>query len=211
MTKIICFDVDGTLVPGNAWLYLSAHLGVDIDEHKALYKKVVDGVLPMTKAEPQLRNKYIKSGNATEKNIEKILKSIRPLPFAEELFKILRQRGYALYLVSGALDVFVESIGKKLGADGYYASSSLLYNKKGVLSQIISPIEQSELKVKTLEYLAKENNIPVTDIIFVGDSDNDIGAFTITGRGIAVGETPFELEARAWKKISSLEELPSFV
>jgi Predicted hydrolases of the HAD superfamily len=49
--------------------------------------------------------------------------------------------------------------------------------------------------------------VPDRQVIFVGDSRNDIEAFKLTGNGIAIYPYDRELEEIAWKKIKSLSEI----
>lgn len=233
--KVVCFDVDGTLVEGNSWFYLTKGLGGSEKEHLKIFHQFKKGKISLENAERLLlemwrksnkRSKrimrrafsaflkmkfYLKRNEITKEKVKKIFSEVKLKPEVKEVISYLKEKGYKIYLVSGAIDIYVEEIARKLKVDGFYASSSLGFDEKGILNRIYYQVNQGEAKVRQLEEIAKSLNISLKEIVFVGDSDNDIDAFKITRHGIAVNSLNEELNKLAWKRISSLEEIKNIL
>jgi len=233
--KVVCFDVDGTLVEGNSWLYLTRGLGGSEKKHLKIFHQLKKGKISLERAERLLlemwrksnrRSKrimrrafsvflkmkfYLKRNEITKEKVERIFSEVKLKPEAKEVISYLKEKGYKIYLVSGGIDIYVEEIATKLKVDGFYASSSLGFNEKGILNRIYYQVNQGEIKVRQLKKIAKSLNISLDGIVFVGDSDNDIDAFKITRHGIAVNSSNKELNSIAWKKVSSLEEIENIL
>jgi hydroxymethylpyrimidine pyrophosphatase-like HAD family hydrolase len=67
------------------------------------------------------------------------------------------------------------------------------------------------MKARVLRSLSAQYEIPLNEIIFVGDNDNDEEAFSITGHGIAVYPYHEILEKSAWKTVKSLAEIKKII
>jgi phosphoserine phosphatase len=205
--KLICFDVDGTLVKENSWQFLTAGLGFPSKRVVGLYRRAKSGELTFIEAERKYTKMLQRSGRATRPFIEKLFSQVKPRPGAKELISYLKKKGYPVYLISGAIDIFVEEIAKKIKADGFYANSSLRFDEKGSLEKIHYREMQGELKVEQLKELIKKLRIRMNEVAFVGDSENDIEVFRATGHGIAIHSTNEELKKIAWKTAASLEKI----
>jgi len=233
--KVVCFDVDGTLVEGNSWLYLTRGLGGSEKKHLEIFHQFKKGKISLEKAERFLlgmwrksnrRSKRImrrilsiflktkfslKRNEATKERVREIFSEVKLKPEVKEVISYLKEKGYKIYLVSGAIDIYVEEIAKKLKVDGFYASSSLGFDEKGILNRIYYQVNQGEVKVRQLEEIAKSLNILLEEIVFVGDSDNDIKAFEATEHGIAVNSQCSELKKSAWKEVKDIRELKNIL
>ena len=130
---------------------------------------------------------------------------------AVELVEQLHEKGYVVYLVSGAIDIYVTEVAKKLGADGFYANSSLDFDKKGTIEKIHYRDNQGEVKVEQLRELAEKLGVGTKGVVFIGDSENDIEVFEETGKGIAVHSESHKLKEVAWKVVGSLDEIAALI
>ena len=205
--KLICFDVDGTLVDGISWLLLTKGLGCSPQKHIDIFNRAKKGEISFIEGERMLTRMYQESNNATRDFIRNLFSEIKPKPEAKEIISYLKKKGYKIYLVSGAIDIYVEEIAKKLEVDGFYANSSLEFNKNDVLEKIYYRDNQGEVKVEQLNELIKNLGININEVIFVGDSDNDIEVFEMTGHGVAVESPSEKLKIIAWKTVDSLEQI----
>ncbi|MCX6764179.1 MAG: HAD family phosphatase [Candidatus Nealsonbacteria bacterium] len=205
--KLVCFDIDGTLVDGISWLLLTKGLGCSIEKHLDIFNRSKSGEISFFEGERMLTKMYQESGNANQKFIKELFSKIESKPEAKEIVSYLKKKGYKTYLISGAIDIYVEEIAKKLGVDGFYANSSLEFDKNGILEKIYYRDNQGEIKIKQLNELVKKIGINIKEVVFMGDSDNDLEVFKQTGYGIAIGFSSEELKKFAWKKIDSLKEI----
>jgi HAD superfamily phosphoserine phosphatase-like hydrolase len=205
--KLICFDVDGTLVDGVSWLSLTKGLGCSPEKHIDIFNRAQKGEISFDEGERMLTRMYKESGNATREFIGNLFSEIEPKLEATETISYLKKKNYKIYLISGAIDIYVEEIAKKLEVDGFYANSSLEFAKDGVLEKIYYRDNQGEVKVEQLNKLIRGLGIKMNEVVFIGDSDNDIEVFKETGYGIAIEPSTKKLKSVSWKRIDSLEQI----
>ena len=210
--KIICFDVDGTLVEHkSSWEALTLALGCSSGSINQIHKETNSGIMPFDRGVRLVEEMYRASGRATENFIREFFESISLKDEAKDVADHLHNKRYSIYLVSGAIDIYVASIAKKIGADGFFSHASLEFNDSGSLSKINYGKNQRLAKAKRIRELSAKFDVPKNQITFVGDSENDVEAFKLTGRGIAVHPYDKELDKIAWKKIRMLSEIKNFL
>ena len=205
--KLVCFDLDGTLVDRTSWLILSEGLGWSSKKALDVFKQARKGEISFIEAERIFTTKYQESGKANKPFIEEIFNSVEVKKEAKDLISYLKEKGYTIYLISGAINMYVESIARKLGVDGFYANSTLEFDNKGVLQKINYQDNQKEVKVEQLKTLVKKLGINIDQVVFVGDSENDIEVFKATKHGIAVHSSNKELKKISWRVVDSLLEI----
>lgn len=206
--RIICFDIDGTLTEGNSWLLLTQCLGCSIPKHTQLYEDTISGKVTFGAGERELVGMWRNSGQANKDRVTQIYESAKIRPGVRKLFDFLRDKGFLIYLVSGSSKLFTESIAKRLQPTGFYADAEIVFDSDGIISQIEQGItEQGQIKVKQVAEIAKQNDVAIEDIYFVGDSENDIDVFLATGKGLSVHSSNDYLKEMAYKDFESLDEI----
>jgi len=209
MKKIICFDVNGTLIEENSWEILTCgrkEIEAEIEEgFKRYFKKEITideawrGLVAILKKAGMSSRDYIYNCWGNGGNFK---------AGAEDIVSYLKEKGYKIYLVSCSIDAYLNHITRKMGLDGVYAGSHLIFDDTGELILIESEcMEARGFKKRSLERLAQEEEVDVKDIVFVGDGDNDIEVFKMTEHGIAMGNKNKELIDNSWKQIESLSQI----
>ncbi|MCH7604513.1 HAD family phosphatase, partial [Patescibacteria group bacterium] len=168
--KLVCFDVDGTLVDSVSWFLLTEGLGCSSERHSEIFSRAKKQELSFLEGERMLTQMYRESGNATQEFIRGIFSRVRPKSEAKGAISYLKQNGYSVYLISGAIDMYVEEIARKLEVDGFYANSTLEFDSKGVLERLNYRGNQGEVKAKQLSELVDKLGIGIHETVFVGDS-----------------------------------------
>lgn len=209
--KLICFDVDGTLVDGNSWLILAEGLGCSPKDAFDIFNRARKGEISFIEGERLLTRMYRDSGNANNRFIKNLFSSVEVKIGSRDLISYLKKREYLIYLISGAIDVYVESVAKKLNLDGFYANSFLEFDDKDVLRRINYRDKQGEVKVKQMQDLIRKLNINSDQVAFVGDSENDVEIFKNIKYGIAVNSVDEELKRFSWKIVDSLSEIKNIL
>jgi phosphoserine phosphatase len=204
--KIACFDIDGTLVEGVSWLLLTSGLGCLPKDHLDIFRRAKEGIITFVEGEKQLTQLWREKGQAIKEKVRKVFSETDLIPGAVQTINRLKQNGWSVYLMSGAIDIYVEEVAKKVKADGWFANSTLDFDRGGKLSAIHYRDNQGRVKFEQLRELAAKLRVPITDIIFVGNGANDIEVFEATGRGIAVYAEP-ELLTKAWRTADNISQV----
>jgi phosphoserine phosphatase len=207
MNKVICFDVNGTLVKENSWGIFTQGDELIEKEIEDIFDGYYSGKTSIDNAWQQLVVILKKTGRANKDFILNCWDKDMLKEGAEEIINYLKEKGYKIYLISCSIDIYLQCIVKKLGLNGFYAGSHLIFDSAGELEKITSEcVKGRGFKREKLKELAEKEGVLLEDIIFVGDGDNDVEVFEMTKHGIAIGENE-KLLSCSWKQIKSLMEI----
>lgn len=208
MKKIICFDVNGTLVDQNSWDIFTSDKEIE-KKLKDISDDYENNKIPLKDFWDQVVLVFKSTGNANIEYIRNHSDDVNVLKEgAEDLINYLKEKGYKIYLISCSMDIYLEELTRKLKLDGFFAGTKFIFDENGELLSIESEcFENKNFKEEKVRKVAEENNAEIEDIIFVGDGGNDIGAFKITKNGIAIDSKVEELRNIAWKNVKQLKEI----
>ena len=212
VTGLLVMDVDGTLIQQEGIDLLAQEAGVG-EKVAEITAQAMNGELDFA-ASLEARVALLKG---LETSIfPKILEQMEVTPGAETLITELHQRGYKVGLVSGGFHEVINPIARSLGIDlvlanRLEASDGRLTGK--VLGGIITP----ERKKESLLTWAKENHVPRSQTIAMGDGANDLPMILTAGIGIAFNakplvkkKAPYQInQTDLYQVIKLLEELES--
>lgn len=194
VTGLLAMDVDGTLIrqEGIDLLAQEAGAGEKVAEITA---QAMNGELDFS-ASLEARVALLKGLEISA--FQKILKQIEITQGAEGLITELHQRGYKVGLVSGGFHEVIDPIARSLGIDLVRAnrlqvSDGRLTGK--VLGEIITPVRKKE----ALLTWAKENHVPRSQTIAMGDGANDLPMIETAGIGIAFMAKPIVAERAPYR------------
>ena len=194
VTGLLVMDVDGTLIRQEGIDLLAQEAGVG-EKVAEITAQAMNGELDFA-ASLEARVALLKG---LETSIfPKILEQIEVTPGAESLITELHQRGYKVGLVSGGFHEVIDPIARSLGIDLVRAnrlqvSDGHLTGK--VLGEIITP----ERKKESLLTWAKENHVPQSQTIAMGDGANDLPMIETAGVGIAFMAKPIVAERAPYR------------
>ena len=194
VTGLLVMDVDGTLIRQEGIDLLAQEAGVG-EKVAEITAQAMNGKLDFA-ASLEARVALLKG---LETSIfPKILEQIEVTPGAESLITELHQRGYKVGLVSGGFHEVIDPIARSLGIDLVRAnrlqvSDGHLTGK--VLGEIITP----ERKKESLLTWAKENHVPQSQTIAMGDGANDLPMIETAGIGIAFMAKPIVAERAPYR------------
>ena len=194
VTGLLVMDVDGTLIRQEGIDLLAQEAGVG-EKVAEITAQAMNGELDFA-ASLEARVALLKG---LETSIfPKILEQIEVTPGAESLITELHQRGYKVGLVSGGFHEVIDTIARSLGIDLVRAnrlqvSDGHLTGK--VLGEIITP----ERKKESLLTWAKENHVPQSQTIAMGDGANDLPMIETAGVGIAFMAKPIVAERAPYR------------
>ncbi len=207
--KAVALDVDGTLIDSSVWKALHALFGVTSEEDEHLNSMYMSGSLTFRGVTDEMAKYYLrKNPKPTKADIDAVLANFRFVPEAEEVVRALGER-YYLALVSSGFSDYVFQIAEMLGIPHAYAFTAVAYSADGRFAGISynEPGNELEAKVNALKKFGTKVGAKPEEIVFVGDSINDLAAFRHTGHGILVGDSTEELGSAAWKRVDALPEV----
>lgn len=203
--KLICFDLNKTLISENTWLELNQAMGMSLVEDQELFDLYQARKLTYTSWQKELERIYIARGKATKENILKVVFNYTYNPGAKEIIKYLKDKGYFISLISGSIDLLVEKVANELGITNYSANNAFVFDKNNYLSAINCLGDDGEVKVFQLKEQCRKLGIKVNETACVGDGDNDLGIFKLSGHGVTFKGS--KIESKAWKVINKLPDL----
>ena len=194
VTGLLVMDVDGTLIRQEGIDLLAQEAGAG-EKVAEITEQAMNGELDFS-ASLEARVALLKGLEISA--FQKILKQIEITQGAEGLITELHQRGYKVGLVSGGFHEVIDPIARSLGIDLVRAnrlqvSDGRLTGK--VLGEIITPVRKKE----ALLTWAKENHVPRSQTIAMGDGANDLPMIETAGIGIAFMAKPIVAERAPYR------------
>jgi phosphoserine phosphatase len=178
--KLAVFDLDGTLIrPRSSWKYLHQKLGtwkMAKPNAELFYDKKI------TWEEWANRDAKLWKGIGTDE-IQRIARKCPITKGAKETVHRLRERDFALAIISGGLYFFAERVGQDLNIPYIFANK--LDSEDGVLTgEVVNSVTQTN-KCEHLSLLLERLGLSLRQTVAIGDDFTMIPVFKIVGLSIA--------------------------
>lgn len=208
MPKAIIFDIDGTLSPEVSWLALTRDIGASVDEHIRIYEDYKAACITYEESKQQLIGLWRATGNANKVFFQKLFESWPLVPSAKQIVETARPH-HVLCLITGSMDIYAEIVARKLGIEHWYANTILHWNEQEELIDMDYELKQAGQKLEHFTEFYKSQNLTPKDCIVVGDGENDLELFKLSGKGVLIlgDEKAEEYRRYAWKVVANLREL----
>ncbi len=181
-TKLVCFDLDDTLIREIHSVMLPCILNGKEKEHSIIQEKEEAGQLDYISAD-YLRAELLLGLN--ESQVEKrFLEVAKPLKNILETTSFLHKQGVKCLLITVGPAQVAKVVSKIYNFDGYYGSNYEVVDGK-FTGRILEYIK-AENKVNCLDDFCRYNNISAAECIAVGDGSTDIPVFEYCGKSIAI-------------------------
>ncbi len=178
--RLVVFDMDSTLIQGEVINELAKAAGAEA-EVEALTKRAMEGELEFQEA---LHKRVSMLKGLSIEEMDQVAESMHLTPGASDLVRVLKQMGFKVALISGGFTFFTDRLQEQLGLD--YAFANRLVVKDGKLTgEVEGEIIDRERKGELVEELAKRENIPLDEVVAIGDGANDQIMLKNAGLGIA--------------------------
>lgn len=203
--KVICFDLNKTLIKENSWRDLNLALGVKPEEDDILMDWGERGIISDKEGQQLLLKIYQSSNKHTLENIKKILFKYTYVDGAKEIVKLSIEKGYTPLLVSGSIDLVVEQVAKELGIKHWKANNYFKFNSQGLLEEIETIGNDKITKLNQLIELSMILGFKIEETICVGDGDNDSELFKASMHGVTFENS--KIIDQAWKIVKSISDI----
>ncbi|MBP7148317.1 MAG: HAD family phosphatase [Acidobacteria bacterium] len=186
--KVICFDVDGTLVEHaegkTVWQLLNERFIGEPLVNQARLSAFRGGEITYAEWVELDISDWMLRGIRRGEIEGQIMEHLAVVPGARETMDVLRRRGYRLAVVSGTLDLTLELLLAGFPFDVSY-TNRIFFEPSGRISGWRATRYDTKGKARAIEEIAAAFGCAPESCAFVGDHWNDIEALTRAGVGIA--------------------------
>jgi len=186
MRRLICFDMDSTLIQTECIDELAERAGVG-DEVKAITESAMRGEIDFK--ESFTRRVALLKG-LDSRVFEEIAQKMPITEGVDRLMAVLKRCGYKIAILSGGFTYFGEFLQRKYGIDYVYANE-LEVDDNGILTgRYVGEIVDGHRKAELLKLIAQVEKVNLAQTIAVGDGANDLPMLGEAGLGIAFHAKP---------------------
>jgi len=185
--KLVCFDVDGTLIDNVTFSWPIFHDYFQTDKHRRedARSKFFSGKISYLEwAEHDIS--LWKEKNAKKDDFFKAMSHLKLMKGAIETLQELKKRGLKLAVISGSLNIILEKFMPNY--DEFFDDvfiSRIYFDEKGNISKVEATEFDIDAKAIALKKIAEREKIRLEECVFIGDYLNDMKIIQEAGLGIA--------------------------
>lgn len=199
MRRLICFDMDSTLIQTECIDELAKRAGVG-DKVSEITARAMHGEIDFKESFKE-RVALLKGLDAS------VMKDIAEnMPITEgtdRLMSVLKTCGYKIAILSGGFTYFGEYLRKKYGIDYVYANELEIGDDGKLTGRYVGDIVDGQRKAELLKLIAQVEKVNLAQTIAVGDGANDLPMIGEAGLGIAFHAKP-RVVANAKQSINTM-------
>ena len=186
MRRLICFDMDSTLIQTECIDELADRAGVG-DQVKAITESAMRGEIDFTESCPR-RVALLKGLDSSV--FEDIANKMPITEGVDRLMAVLKRCGYKIAILSGGFTYFGEFLQRKYGIDYVYANELEIDDNGKLTGRYVGEIVDGHRKAELLKLIAQVEKVNLAQTIAVGDGANDLPMLGQAGLGIAFHAKP---------------------
>ena len=198
MRRLICFDMDSTLIETEVIDELAIRAGVG-DQVKAITEAAMRGEIDFCESFRQ-RCALLKGLDVSV--MQEIAENLPITEGVDRLMRILKKVGFKIAILSGGFTYFGNYLKQKYNIDYVYANELEVDNGK-LTGRHVGDIVDGKRKAELLRLIAQVENVDIRQTVAVGDGANDLPMISIAGLGIAFHAKP-KVKATAKQSISTI-------
>lgn len=185
--KLVCFDLDGTLVDGTEFIWKTLHTNLGIDPVKTdqAMKDYFNGQITYKEWFENDLKLWNEKG-ITKGDLLNAIKDINPHEGALETLQKLKNNGLKIAIVSGSIDLVLKKtfgIHQSLFDDVFI--NKIKFGEGGkIIGGTHTPFDM-EHKATGLKLICEKEGITPEECVFVGDNHNDREIAKMAGLSIA--------------------------
>ncbi len=186
MRRLICFDMDSTLIQTECIDELADRAGVG-EQVRAITESAMRGEIDFKESFTR-RVALLKGLDASV--MQEIAESMPITEGADRLMKVLKKCGYKIAILSGGFTYFGEYLQRRYGIDYVYANELEIDEDGKLTGHYLGEIVDGHRKAELLRLIAQVEKVNLAQTIAVGDGANDLPMLSEAGLGIAFHAKP---------------------
>ena len=198
MRRLICFDMDSTLIETEVIDELAIRAGVG-DEVKAITERAMRGEIDFTES---FRERVAFLKGLDESVMQDIAEHLPITEGVDRLMYVLKKYGYKIAILSGGFTYFGQYLQQKYGIDYVYANELEIVDGK-LTGRYLGDVVDGKRKAELLRLIAQVEKVDIAQTIAVGDGANDLPMLGVAGLGIAFHAKP-KVVANAKQSINTI-------
>jgi len=185
MRRLICFDMDSTLIQTEVIDELAIRAGVG-DKVKAITESAMQGEIDF---EESFKQRVMLLKGLDVSALKEIADQLPITEGLDRLMKVLQKVGFKTAILSGGFTYFGNHLKEKYGFDYMYANELEIAEGK-LTGNYVGDIVDGKRKAELLRLIAQVEKIDLRQTVAVGDGANDLPMLGIAGLGIAFHAKP---------------------
>lgn len=198
MRRLICFDMDSTLIQTEVIDELAMRAGVG-DQVKAITEAAMRGEIDFKESFRQ-RCALLKGLDVSV--MREIAENLPITEGVDRLMYVLKKVGFKIAILSGGFTYFGNYLKQRYHIDYVYANELEIENGK-LTGSYVGDIVDGHRKAELLRLIAQVENVDIRQTVAVGDGANDLPMISIAGLGIAFHAKP-KVKENANQSISTI-------
>ena len=199
MRRLICFDMDSTLIQTECIDELAVRAGVG-DQVKAITESAMRGEIDFKESFTR-RVGLLKGLDVSV--MQEIAENLPITEGADRLMAVLKRCGYKIAILSGGFTFFGEYLQRRYGIDYVYANELEIDDDGKLTGRYVGEIVDGHRKAELLKLIAQVEKVNLAQTIAVGDGANDLPMLSEAGLGIAFHAKP-RVVANAKQSINTI-------
>ena len=184
--RLICFDLDGTLIDNTIYIWSTLHeyFGSDSVKREQAAEDYRAGRISYR---DWFHNdlELLKKRGATRARMLQALDQLTPTKGAREAVAELRLRGYRLSLISGSLDLVLDHFFPEAPFE-HVLINRIHFDSQGAIAGGRHTEFDLAGKAEGLIEIARRENLSLAECAFVGDNVNDLDVMRCAGFSVGV-------------------------
>ena len=198
MRRLICFDMDSTLIQTECIDELAEKAGVG-EQVRAITESAMRGEIDFKESFAK-RVALLKGLDISV--MKEIAENMPITEGVERLMFVLKRYGYKIAILSGGFTYFGEYLQKKFGIDYVYANELEVEDGK-LTGRYLGDVVDGKRKAELLRLIAQVEKVDIAQTIAVGDGANDLPMLSLAGLGIAFHAKP-KVKENAQQSINTI-------
>ena len=199
MRRLICFDMDSTLIQAECIDELARRNGV-YDEVAAITASAMRGEIDFKESFTR-RVALLKGLDASV--MAEIVDEMPITEGTDRLMRVLKTYGYKIAILSGGFTYFGEALQRRYGIDYVYANELEVGEDGKLTGRYLGEIVDGKRKAELLRLIAQVEKVNLAQTIAVGDGANDLPMISEAGLGIAFHAKP-RVQANAPQNLKTI-------